>query len=91
MGKRKKDFVAIHAAADFYEPRMATAFLDGVTKLRKKLRLLHLSSQIAHRSHVIIPHGDAEDAMDGVLLVTHNAFQRGREIGKQKLDEVLGG
>ena len=84
----KSELKDVHAAADFYEPRMTVAFVRGMEKLQSQIKMMRLADQIAMKQRVLLPVGGVEKALADVVMAAKNAGLRGVEIGRQKLEEI---
>lgn len=87
--KQKQNHADVHEAADFYEPRLAKAFITGMKKLQASISIAQLVDAIEHRSHVLIPVGSVRPAMRDVTTVIVNASARGVELGQDRLRKAL--
>jgi hypothetical protein len=88
---RKSHLERIHRAADFYEPRMAVAFVRAMEQLQSEVSLERLADQIAHRGRVLLPIGSVEKAARSPMVVARRAALKGREIGHQVVEEATRG
>lgn len=82
----RTDLKDVLAAADYYEPRMAAAFVRAVTKLQKQFKVGNVADKIALRSKVTL-------AVDATLTEVADLLQvivtKGETIGTEKLEEAL--
>jgi len=94
MPRLARDFRAVHAEADRFEPRLARALQKALLKLRGRVSVDALAAALkagnVRRAVAVLSRAAVEDALSPVAQIKRDAFVRGGKLGAAAVNKATG-
>lgn len=88
MARQPSEFVAVHKAADYYEPLLRARFVRAMKALRATITVAEIARAIQLRQTVVVPRATIDKTMAKCANVVHDAVLHGGTLGAERVRKL---
>lgn len=84
----KTEYIAIHKAADYYEPLFRANFVRAIKRMRSSLTIASLARAIQQRHPQVLSRQVIQQALAPAEKIVRDAVRRGGQLGAERLRKL---
>jgi hypothetical protein len=88
MPRQPQEYIAIHKAADYYEPLFRARLKRAMKSLRASVSIGELAAAISQRRPEVIPAARIRKALEPAAKVVRDAVRQGGKLGALQVNKL---